>query len=58
MGSSLESLCHTKCHDKYIFVHAHNLKRQIDDLRDKMGMEITLRDDVHNHFVMRNVNLM
>ena len=33
MGSSLESLCHTKCHDKCIFAHALNLKRQIDDLR-------------------------
>ena len=41
MGFSLEPLCHTKRHGKYIFTHPlTRLKCQIEALRDKMGMDI------------------
>ena len=38
---SLETLCHTKRHDNYIFTHPPtHLKRQMDVLLDKMGMYV------------------
>ena len=41
MWFSLKPLCHTKRHDKYIFTYPPtHLKRQIDVLRDKMGMDV------------------
>ena len=41
MGFSLEPLCHTKRHGKYIFTHPPTrLKCQIEVLHDKMGMDI------------------
>ena len=41
MGFSLEPLCHTKRHGKYIFTQPPSrIKCQIEALRDKMGMDI------------------
>ena len=41
VGFSLELLCHTKRHGKFIFTYPHfYLKRQIDVLRDKIDMDI------------------
>ena len=38
---SLETPCHTKRHDNYIFTHPPtHLKRQMDVLLDKMGMYV------------------
>ena len=39
---SLETLCHTKRHDSYIFTHPPtHLKRQMDVLLDKMGTSVS-----------------
>ena len=40
LGFSLQPLCHKKRHKKDIFNHPSNQKRQIEVLRDKMGMGV------------------
>ena len=41
MGFPSDPLFHTKLHDKYIFTHLPTqLKRQIDILRNKIGMDV------------------
>ena len=49
IGFSLETLCHTKRHDKNIYfyplIHLKTVKHQIDVLHGKMGMDVTPKMD-------------